>query len=263
MNISEQLTQLRKDFDDVYIAGFEKGKAQSGDTTLIIKNLAKVLQAKGGGSPTSSGASRGTFDNTFENSTIDNATLRAIINNWDNTLVINRASYMFKGMKNISDALYTDKLDFSKCVSLLQAFYGSNITKLKAIDARAAITGWNGMANTFLECNCLVQIDEFYPSTQTNFQGTFANCISLRRVIFKSEIAVSGLELQTSPLLDKESIESIIKNLSGTTTGLTVTLSQEAVDKAFETDEGANDGSASTEWLDLIKPKSNWTIGLS
>jgi hypothetical protein len=33
-----------------------------------------------------------------------------------------------------------------------------------------------------------------------------------------------------------------------------------AVNKAFETSEGANDGKTSTEWETLIGTKTNWTI---
>ena len=51
--------------------------------------------------------------------------------------------------------------------------------------------------------------------------------------------------------------------LSTTTTGLTVTFSKTAVDKAFETAEGANDGSTSPEWLALVATRPNWGIGLA
>ena len=42
----------------------------------------------------------------------------------------------------------------------------------------------------------------------------------------------------------------------------TVTFSQTAVNKAFETNEGANDGSTSTAWRELIATRPNWTFAL-
>ncbi len=62
--------------------------------------------------------------------------------------------------------------------------------------------------------------------------------------------------------LSKASLTSIINGLSAETSGLTVTLSKTAVNKAFETSEGANDGSTSAEWLALIATKPNWNISL-
>ena len=63
-------------------------------------------------------------------------------------------------------------------------------------------------------------------------------------------------------LLDKESLTSIINCLSDSTSGLTVTLSLTAVNKAFEITNGADNGSNSTEWLNLVNTRSNWTISL-
>jgi hypothetical protein len=57
-------------------------------------------------------------------------------------------------------------------------------------------------------------------------------------------------------------LTNIVNALSTTTTGLFVTLRKDAVNKAFETSEGAMDGSTSDEWLALAATKANWTISL-
>jgi hypothetical protein len=62
--------------------------------------------------------------------------------------------------------------------------------------------------------------------------------------------------------LSKASIKSIMDVLSSTTSGLTITLSGAAVDKAFETAEGANDGRESSEWITLSTAK-NWYVTLA
>jgi hypothetical protein len=64
-------------------------------------------------------------------------------------------------------------------------------------------------------------------------------------------------------MFDKETIVSMINTLSQNATGMVATVGKKAVDKAFETSEGANDGSENAEWLTLTATKTNWTISLS
>ena len=253
MSIAQDLQTIAENVPRVYSAGVEAGKAQGGgggNDTEIIRVLTTALQNKGKST---------IFDDTFNGSPIDDATLSVIMENWGN-YSITRANRMFQDTKNISEALYTDKLDFSKCQSLLSAFINSTVKKLKVIDARATTDGWSGMADMFRDCSNLETIDEFYPSKNTKFNGTFGYCKNLITVVFKSEVAVNGLHLGQSTLLDKQSIDSVMYWLSSTTTGFTVTFSLSAVNKAYETSEGANDGSTSAEWLAKVAEKPNWTI---
>ena len=104
----------------------------------------------------------------------------------------------------------------------------------------------------------------------TTFSNAFAYCGATEEIIFTegSVIASNGLNLQWSKNLSKTSIKSIINALSATTEGLSVTFSETAVNKAFETSEGLADGSTSAEWIALagnettesIRP--NWNISL-
>ena len=173
------------------------------------------------------------------------------------------------GLQNskIEYGAYTDLLDFSNCQSLNNAFYNSTVRKLKVIDARKTTRDFNGMASTFANCTQLESIDEFYPSnasSKANFSNTFVSCEALTKIIFKSTISQSGLDLQYSTNLSRESIESIIYNLSDITNSLSVTLSKTAVDKAcVEAELGSNvDSTNSGWWAWLIGTKSNWTISL-
>lgn len=95
----------------------------------------------------------------------------------------------------------------------------------------------------------------------TNF--SFGLNPALVEIRFEGVIGKNGLNLQWSTKLSKESITNIINALSDSTSGLSITLSKAAVDKAFETSEGANDGSTSAEWNALIATKTNWTINLA
>lgn len=249
--VKKKLKAIAENTKLVYDAGVEIGKAEGGggNTEQILDEFASTLQL---------GGARTDFSNMFKNSTITDETIGEIFARWNSTII--RANYMFKDAKNLQEGLYTDVLDFSQCVTLLEAFSGSGVTKLKKIDARATMSGFNGMASMFMSCKNLESIDEFYPSLNTKFMATFYACTNLVKVIFMSEIAVDGLAFNFCSKLNKESIESVFTNLSDTTTGLTVIFSPTSVNKAFETSEGANDGLTSPEWLALVGTKPNWNI---
>ena len=95
------------------------------------------------------------------------------------------------------------------------------------------------------------------------FDSAFVSCSNLVDLIIEGGvIGQNGFNVQWSTKLSKASWESIVTHLSGTTSGLSVTGSLESVNTAFETSAGAKDGSTSTEWLNLIATKQNWTINL-
>ena len=125
---------------------------------------------------------------------------------------VTKAHEMFKNTK-VGDNLYTDKLDFSKCVQLIGTFMESNVTRLKRIDMRSCSSAYNGAASTFFGCDSLKEITEFYPPISTNFNGTFTSCDDLEIINFCSEIAVNGLNLQWSTKLSHDSLVSIINCL--------------------------------------------------
>ena len=105
-------------------------------------------------------------------------------------------------------------------------------------------------------------IEKIIVSASTQYNNTFRFFQNIEHCPFEGVIAQNGVDFTQSTKLDKESLSSVITCLSSTTTGLKVTLSKIAVNKAFETSEGANDGSTSAEWLALVNTKTNWTISL-
>lgn len=118
---------------------------------------------------------------------------------------------------------------------------------------------------TWYACSKLETIAVVRCASGKEFDDTykpFYGCTSLKNVIFEGELDTNGLTLQYSPKLSRASIESVIGVLSTSTSGLKVTLSKAAVNKAFETSEGANNGVSSADWAALIATKSNWTISL-
>lgn len=90
----------------------------------------------------------------------------------------------------------------------------------------------------------------------------FNNCTELENLLVEGNIGQNGFNVQWSTKLSKASWISIVTALSATTSGMSITGSLASVNTAFETSAGANDGSTSAEWLNLIATKSNWTVNL-
>lgn len=90
----------------------------------------------------------------------------------------------------------------------------------------------------------------------------FGACYELVEVRFKGIMSYS-MRIEDSTKLSKDSILSLMVCLSDEATGKTITFSKIAVDTAFETSEGAMDGSTSVEWTELVVTKPNWTILLA
>lgn len=151
--------------------------------------------------------------------------------------------------------------DFSQCTELRNIFECARVKNVyvdasnaTTIDGAFAMPDWGEIISVTIKL-----------TEKCTYIGTaFAYNSSIEELIFTDDsvVAVSGLYLAWSTLLNKKSIISIINALSGTTSGISVTLNRNAVNKAFETSSGANDGSTSQEWLNLIATKSNWTISL-
>lgn len=143
----------------------------------------------------------------------------------------------FSNAFQYSEIQHICTIDASNCTLLTSAFASRKIISIEKIIS-SADTPWH--------------------NTTFNVSGTLA----LEHAIFEGVIATS-ISIAKGVKLDKPSITSIINALSTTTTGLTVTVSKTAVDKAFETAAGANDGSTSAEWEALKNTRPNWGIGLA
>lgn len=152
-------------------------------------------------------------------------------------------------------------LDFSRCTSMYSAFAYSSIKRLGCLDLTKVGTDSSYYLQGLFIGSSIITIDEIIVKSTTLFHsGSFQNCTKLKDITFSGEIGCN-LNFQHSPLT-MASIASIVDNLSTTASGKTVTFKKSAVNKAFETSSGANDGSTSEYWTTLIQPYSNWTISL-
>lgn len=141
-----------------------------------------------------------------------------------------------------------------------QTFRASFFTDLKVDNIFNDISV---LSYTFYEMMYLKNARTLHVGVGTSYTNPFGYCNNLEEVRFNGTIGKNGLSFKDCTKLSKDSHISTIEHLSATTSGLTVTFSKTAVNKAFETSSGANDGSTSTEWTTLVASKSNWTISLA
>lgn len=140
-------------------------------------------------------------------------------------------------------------------------YYADKTLKKITMDFETNSNNWQ---NTFNNLQALEVIDgepiNLTPAGDSILYA-FDACYLLREVHFKGTLSQS-IRMRYSSNLSKDSINSLMACLSAEATGKTITLSQTAVNTAFETSEGAADGSTSAEWLALVEAHSNWTISL-
>lgn len=152
-------------------------------------------------------------------------------------------------------------LDFSKCVHFTEMCLNSAITAFNVIDTTSAPTS---IAYIFSSAKNLKSVGLLRIRNEGSqaFNSAFNNANSLEDITIEGVIG-KDVDFKSCVKLSKASITSIINALSTTTSGPSITFSKTAVNKVFETSEGVNNGSTSTEWANLIATKSNWTISLA
>lgn len=151
------------------------------------------------------------------------------------------------------------RLDFSKCVGFQNCFVNASITGVDTVDTRSC----NDLSTIFYVASAMEEINDLIlkeDGSQTFARTSFLNTKKLVTLKITGTIGKS-VTFEHSPL-NKESITNVINALFSTATGQTLTLNLAAVNKAFETSEGAADGSTSDEWKALVATKTNWTISL-
>ena len=162
-------------------------------------------------------------------------------------------------------AIEKEYFDFSQCprgTSNQQGWYYTffSCPNLEVIED-VGIKNAYAFVATFSSSPKLHTIECIYPDADTRFQETFDYCNALVNLRVNGVIG-QPFDIHWSRKLSKESIVSIINALSDMTDILPITFSEAAVNKAFETSTGANDGSSSDEWDSLLFSKRNWVISL-
>lgn len=186
----------------------------------------------------------------------------------DSTNAVNQRSIRMFQYCNKLKIIEKEYFDFSKYnVTTTESSYGNYLifrgcSELEEVED-IGINPNGYYYQTYRDCRKLKTVEVFRVTEDTNFNNVFTGCYELENITVSGIIGQDGLWFGDSRKLSKDSIISIINALSeNLAKSRTTTLSLNAVNKAFETSAGANDGSASAEWETLISGKDYWTIFL-
>lgn len=147
-------------------------------------------------------------------------------------------------------------LDTSGAGYFIQTFQSSRSKRWPTISMENATSAQRSFSTA--ECET---IDLLIANENCVWSNTFNSTNKLKNITFDGAIG-NTIDIHWSPLT-RQSIESLLSHLSNGSTEKTATISLTAVNNAFETSEGAADGSTSEEWAALIATKPNWTISLA
>lgn len=236
MSIADKLTQIAENEQKVYDSGYSKAECEWWNA--MTANGVKEY-----------------YNYFFYDS---NLTGKALPDN----LKIKGAQYMFYSYRGreLPSNLDLSTLDTTSITAAVRIFSSMFLVE-RIYDVK--IPELAGFNHAFSYCRNLKTIDMPIKSrAETTWNNTFYQSPALENLTIEGVIGQNGFNVQWSTKLSKDSIASIINALSYDTTGLTVIFSLAAVNKGFETSEGANDGSTADEWLIRVSDKSNWTISL-
>ena len=237
MNIAENVLRAKKDFDDVYDAGYEQGKSevvpakaeQEKSVTITKNGTTEVLpdEDKTLSKVTVDVDISDTFwDDYLSNGGYKNYNYAFAGECWNNDsfkpkhdIVPKDAFYMFYKMgfegdlqKHLEDCGV--KLDFSKATVAINTFQGaSKITRIGVVDLRQS-----GVKNgLFVDCSSLKTIDKFIFTELTT--SVFARSKALQDIVLEGTIT-GTMQLQDMLNLTADSAKSFLlclKNYAGTT----------------------------------------------
>lgn len=177
-------------------------------------------------------------------------------------LVASGCAYMFSdcAVKNLKTTLENLglTLDTSTATSAVYMFSNSYIAEVGELDMTSAVV----LTGIFYGAR-IVSVDKLIlRSDGTNtLINAFYNASNLENIIFEGTVGAS-VDMHWSTNLSRVSIESLLSHLSDEKSGLGVTLSLDAVNKAFESSDGACDGADTDEWNTLTEAHSGWTFSL-
>ena len=148
--------------------------------------------------------------------------------------------------------------DFSKMTNASYLFQSARIDNIIA-DLSSATTFSYGMSADWYAMPTTTTTLKV--SEKCSFSSAFYACRELTNLTFmEGSVIGKSIDLKDCTKLTKASLTSVMTHLSPTAT-LTATFSKTAVNKAFETSAGSNDGSTSEAWLALVNAV-NATISL-
>lgn len=146
-------------------------------------------------------------------------------------------------------------------------YYDTDFTAVPTVVLGGTLdtTVWHLFSESDQLVSASIEITSDFMDTGVNalWSQCFERCVALKDLSFSGGGSINQtIDLQWSTELTKASISNVINYLATDTADLICRFSLDAVNIAFETAVGANDGTASEEWLALIESKLNWSFAL-
>lgn len=240
MSIAEKLTQIAENEQKVYEAGYEKGKAEGGDTTEAYEQ--GVADGK-----------KAEYD-AFWDSYQDKGEYKMSHymfagNGWNDKTFKPKYDIKFRygctytfGLSLMTDIVASLQaqgvtLNTKEASNLAYLCYSMASRSFPVLDT-TGVTGYTygSMRGIFYDARKLEYIDKIITNEAIFYNDWFYRCEKLKDVTFEGVIG-NNIDFQYSTLLSKASIKNIIGCLSDTASGKTLTLSKAAVENAFSESE--------------------------
>lgn len=259
MNISEKLQLIAENEQKVYETGYEKGKAEGGDTEMAYNE----------GLEAGKQAERETF---WDNIWYENGTMKTVfrctfggdiwnVNSFKpiypaEPIQIKNCTSMFeycnRNVANNSEILdltdFCAHADFSQCTSATDTFSNARVKNI-TVD----FGNCTSLASTFLQSNSGSLNGIYIRVTEkcTKYSETFASTVGLRTIKFTDDSTIAAnISFSRSSKLTDESVDSIVsalKDLIGETSK-TLTVHADVYNRMVELGKDA-----------LVTAK-NWTL---
>lgn len=251
MNISDKLTIIAENQQKIYDKGFADGSSAS--EKVSWDEVWDVLQNNGEYAMQFYRTPTWTDENFKPKYTVYASTATF-------TDGVDSKNGVRCGMTDLRKETIGVDVDWSHCTNFNNAFIFTPIKYCGIIDMSNATYG----SNLFYHANALESVEKLIlPTRAISFSsGIGFGAENLKDIQFEGTFKAS-VSFIYAINLSKQSIINIISALSDTTANLAVTFKTSTINKLFETSDGANDGSSSTEWGSLINSKSNWTVSLA
>ena len=150
-------------------------------------------------------------------------------------IYVTSAFEMFRGQPGLDLTEIGVEVDFSRCTTLSNTFYGSGVTHIGVLDATAS----SQVSHTFYNAKSLKTIDLMKVAKNNVFLNAFNNCDELESIILEGTIA-NDFDIHWSKKLSYASLESIYwAAYNGYQLGasFTLTLPKTAVESAYSPDQ--------------------------
>lgn len=248
MTIAEKLTLIAENQQRVY----EAGKSAGGGGDNWYDTFWDIFQQNG---------NRTNYGNAFSGATANDACV-----GWTN--VNFKPKYSFNNILGYSmfdnsriEGSLPEILNELGITLTFSGYQSSGFTNTQFTEIDYINNSMSTMVNVFTNNKRLKTLKIGKIPASTKFQTVFTGCSALENLTLDGVIAQNGFDVSQSPLLTKASIENIINTLSPTTSGMSVTLSKEAVNNAFGIDvDDASTYPEGSEYYTLRHSRDNWTI---